>query len=303
MIVPGIRFVQGRNDYTDGDKRKYGICIHNTSNDASDEGEAAYAARRTDGVSSHFYGDDDSVTQSIDTDDKCGHVGSAIGNENSISCEFTGSNGKTRAWWLANVDWAEWGRVLAIVIRHHWPDGSFKVRRATVAEMKANPKVKAFYGHDDCRRAWGGTTHTDPGPNFPWDHLFSVVNAALGSTTTDGEDMFAKYGETNDRVKAMQRSIILAGGTIGMIDGKPDYDGNYGPNTANGLKAVLGYGDGKNYGPMEFADLAAKVARKQSAAVGVPGPAGPAGPQGPAGPAGPKGDAAVIASGSTLLVQ
>ncbi|SCL42191.1 hypothetical protein GA0074692_6702 [Micromonospora pallida] len=40
-------------------------------------------------------------------------------------------------------------------------------RRATVAEMKANPKVRAFYGHNDMRLAWGGTSHTDPVPTSP----------------------------------------------------------------------------------------------------------------------------------------
>jgi N-acetyl-anhydromuramyl-L-alanine amidase AmpD len=179
MRVSGITYVQGRNSYDDRDGKKYGIAIHNTSNDASDAGEASYAKRRPDGVSSHLYVDADSVTQSLDTSKRAGHAGSTIGNENAIAVEITGGNGKSREWWIKNVDWPELGAVLARVIRAHWPDGSFKVRRASVAEMKRNPKVKAFYGHDDMRRAWGGTTHTDPGPNFPWDHLFAAVNNAL----------------------------------------------------------------------------------------------------------------------------
>lgn len=216
MIVPGIRFVQGRNAYNDGDNRKYAICIHNTSNDASDEGEASYAARRTDGVSSHFYCDHDSVTQSIDTADKCGHVGSAIGNENSIAVEITGANAKSRAWWLSNVAWDDLGAVLAKVIRHHWPDGSFRVRRATVAEMKANPKVKAFYSHDDCRRAWGGTTHTDPGPNFPWDRLFSAVNAAL-----EGDDV--QLTDPINYVKGPEADYSRDSTTVGTMWGQTLY--------------------------------------------------------------------------------
>lgn len=185
MIVPGIRFVQGRNNYSDQDGRKYGICMHNTSNDASDEGETSYATWRPDGTSSHFYCDDDSVTQSLDTARKAGHAGSYEANEHAIAVEITGANGKTRDWWLANVAWDKLAAVLAVVIRHHWPDGSFQVRHARAPEMKANPKVKAFYGHNDCRLAWGGTTHTDPGPNFPWDKLFAAVNAALSAGDDD----------------------------------------------------------------------------------------------------------------------
>lgn len=179
MRVPGIPYVQGKNDYTDFDGRKYGIAIHNTSNDASDEGEAAYAKRRTDGVSSHFYVDDDSITQSIDTDDRVGHAGSKTGNDNAIAVEITGGNGKSRDWWLANVAWDKLGWTLAYIIKHDPDFQGFQVRRATVAEMKANPKVKAFYGHNDMRLAWGGTDHSDPGPNFPWDRLIQVVNKHL----------------------------------------------------------------------------------------------------------------------------
>jgi N-acetyl-anhydromuramyl-L-alanine amidase AmpD len=180
MRVPFIPYVQGKNAYNDGDDRKYGLAWHNTSNDASDTAEAAYATRRTDGVSSHFYVDKDSATQSVDTADKVGHAGSPQGNENAVCFELTGANGWSRAQWLANINWPLTGRVAAAVIRAHWPDGSFQNRRATVAEMKANPKIKAHYGHDDMRRAWGGTTHTDPGPNFPWDHLIAVIDTALG---------------------------------------------------------------------------------------------------------------------------
>jgi N-acetyl-anhydromuramyl-L-alanine amidase AmpD len=175
MIVPGIPFVQGLNNYKDGDGVKYGIAIHNTSNNASDTAELIYATRRLDGTSSHFYVDGDSIGQSLDTDRKAGHAGSANGNENAIAVEITGANGWTRQQWLANVAWDKLATVLRQVIAHHWPDGSFQVRRASVAEMRANPKVKAFYGHDDMRLAWGGTDHDDPGPNFPWDYLFSFV--------------------------------------------------------------------------------------------------------------------------------
>lgn len=184
MRVPGVPYVQGRNDYTDSDGKKYGIAIHNTSNDASDEGEASYATRRTDGISSHFYVDDDSVTQSIDTDDRVGHAGSKNGNENAIAFEITGGNGMSRSWWLANVAWDKMAQVIAYMLKRDPDLAGFQIRRASVAEMKANPKIKAFYGHDDMRQAWGGTTHTDPGPNFPWDKLISSVKAAMGG----GED-------------------------------------------------------------------------------------------------------------------
>ncbi|WP_416902768.1 N-acetylmuramoyl-L-alanine amidase [Micromonospora echinospora] len=181
MIVSGIRHVAGRNDYADRDGRKYAVAIHNTSNDATAEQEASYATRRTDGVSAHFYVDADSVIQSIDTKYRTGHAGSNEGNDNAVSVEITGTNGKSRQWWLDNVAWDRLAAVLAIVCKTY----DIEPRRASVAEMKRNPKVRAFYGHNDMRLAWGGTTHTDPGTNFPWDHLLAKVQRALAGEDDD----------------------------------------------------------------------------------------------------------------------
>lgn len=173
MKVSGIKYIQGRNAYSASPK--YGIAIHNTSNDAPASGEASYATKRPDGVSSHFYADNKEVIQSLDTVSRAGHAGSSTGNYNAVAVEITGVNAKSRQWWIDNVNWNELGRVLAEVCKFY----GISVRRASVAEMKANPKVKAFYSHNDMRLAWGGTTHTDPGDNFPWDVLFTAVNAAL----------------------------------------------------------------------------------------------------------------------------
>lgn len=175
MRVPGIPYVQGKNSYTDTDGKKYGIAIHNTSNDAPAANEASYATRREDGVSAHFYADDEEVIQSLDTNARAGHAGSSNGNQNAIAVEITGVNGWTRTQWLNNVNWNLLGQVLHVVCAEY----SIAARRATVQEMKDNPKVRAFYSHNDMRLAWGGTTHDDPGPNFPWDRLFQAVNAGM----------------------------------------------------------------------------------------------------------------------------
>lgn len=213
MRIPGITYHQGRNSYSDRDGVHYGLAIHNTSNTASDESEASYADHRTDGTSSHFYCDRDSVTQSLDTNAKAGHAGSSNGNENAIAFEITGTNDKSRDWWLSNVAWSQLGYVIAYLIQHDPDFAGFQVRRASVAEMKSNPKVKAFYSHNDMRLAWGGTTHDDPGPNFPWDRLFSAVNEALGGTppTAQGGDDDMAEKDVIDIVNLLTQGISTAG--------------------------------------------------------------------------------------------
>lgn len=290
MRVTFIPHIQGRNEYPDTDGTKYGIAIHNTSNNATDTQEANYAARRTDGVSSHFYVDKDSATQSIDTRYRCGHAGSKTGNENAVCIEITGANGWSRAQWLANVQWDLLGRVLASVIKSHWPDGSFKVRRASVAEMQSNPKVKAFYGHDDMRRAWGGTTHTDPGPNFPWDKLFAVVNAAMGQTTGGDADMgnYCAKGDKNDNVERLQLALnrLIAADGYGLQPLVVDSD--YGPATCTAVVTILkGGAAGTPYHPeldLRLDEkLAVLAAKRAGLGKGEKGDKGDDGIQGPPG--------------------
>lgn len=198
MRATGITYVQGRNSYSDADGTKFGIAIHNTSNTASAAAEASYATRRTDGVSAHFYVDGTAVIQSLDTLARAGHAGSSTGNQNAVAVEIRGVNGWSRQQWLEGVAWDLLGRTLAQVCRAY----GTQVRRASAAEMKANPRVRAFYSHDDMRQAWGGTDHTDPGGNFPWDRLFSAVNAALGGEEDDLKDDERKaLFEVRDRLR------------------------------------------------------------------------------------------------------
>lgn len=173
--MPGIPFIAGRNDYPDKDGKKYAIAIHNTSNNATARAEANYARTRSDGVSAHFYVDKTEIIQSIDTKYRTGHAGSTQGNENAISVEITGVNGWSRAQWLNGVSWAKLGNVLAVLCKTY----GIPLTRLSYQTMREHPTAKGFYSHDDMRRAWGGTTHNDPGPNFPWDTLLDSVARSL----------------------------------------------------------------------------------------------------------------------------
>lgn len=154
--------------------RKRYVAIHNTSNDATAQQEADYAKRRTDKISCHYYADPTEVIQSLDTALGANHAGSTEGNRYAIAWEVTGTNGKSRAWWLANLRWDLMAPVMAADCREY----GIEPRLLTVAEMRAGT-AKGFVTHDLMRLAWGGTTHTDPGPNFPMDHLLALVRAEL----------------------------------------------------------------------------------------------------------------------------
>lgn len=157
------------NRYGDNKTTKKWIVIHNTSNDAPAANEASYAKRRTDSVSSHYYVDDERIIQSLNTDYRAFHVGSSTGNSGGIAYEITGTNAKSRSWWMDNVRW----NLLAAQIRKDCAAHGITPRLLSIDEIKAGKT--GIMTHNQARLAWGGTDHTDPGPNFPMDHLLAQV--------------------------------------------------------------------------------------------------------------------------------
>jgi hypothetical protein len=57
------------------------------------------------------------------------------------------------------------------------------VRRLSHGEV-ADKTTQGFCGHIDVTRAFRKSTHTDPGPNFPWDTFIELVNAKVIAGTT-----------------------------------------------------------------------------------------------------------------------
>lgn len=154
---------------TSGASKRY-IAIHNTANDATPAGEASYAKRRTDSVSSHFYADPVTVIQSLDTKLDAWHAGSRKGNREAIAWELVGTNSWSEGYWRKVID--RIAPVVAEVCRVH----NIPVQWATASDSAG------FVTHDDMRRYWGGTTHTDPGPNFPRAYLIGAVKQYMGPT-------------------------------------------------------------------------------------------------------------------------
>lgn len=52
----------------------------------------------------------------------------------------------------------------------------------------------------DATRAWGGTSHTDPGPNFPHDVFCRIVQDILDGNTIQEDDMNADQSAKLDRI-------------------------------------------------------------------------------------------------------
>lgn len=61
------------------------------------------------------------------------------------------------------------------------------IRRPTIGELKAQGP-HGIYGHNDSRLAFGHTTHSDPGPDFPWADFIAAVSKYAGGTTPPRQD-------------------------------------------------------------------------------------------------------------------
>jgi hypothetical protein len=188
---PGLPFVQAKG-YASGrpDGPPLWIVVHDM--EASEysgraESTAVYFADPPDGrqVSSHYVVDNDSVIQCVDLDDVAWTVGNRPGNNRGINWELAGFARQTRAEWLDPFGVAMFARMAPIAAadmhRFNIPN-----RWCTIADLQA--RRPGLTTHNDLRIAFGVTTHTDPGPNFPRDYLQQVLAAALNPSEEDDMD-------------------------------------------------------------------------------------------------------------------
>lgn len=150
------------------------IVIHTTEGSAhagSAEDGAAYDARRTDGTSAHYYVDSDSLVQCVRTRD-IAHTAMQQGNKRGIHYELCGRAAWSADTWAGEYATAMLKRAARQAARDAW-EWSIPIRRVTIGQMRMDEK--GFCGHDDIRLAWGQTTHTDPGRNFPWKRFIGMV--------------------------------------------------------------------------------------------------------------------------------
>lgn len=175
---PDLPFVQARY-YTKGrgGRRVLWIVIHDMEAGESStraENTAEYFRTMPDGrtVSSHYTVDRDSVIQCVRLADTAYTVGNRPGNQQGINWELSGFARQTREDWLDEFGLAMF-RQMAPYVRADAERFGIPLRRCTLADLRAErPGVTS---HNDLGVVFGGTTHTDPGPNFPWDIFMNIM--------------------------------------------------------------------------------------------------------------------------------
>jgi hypothetical protein len=125
-----------------------------------------------EGIASHNCVDDNSVVQCVALRDTAHTTGDNPGNPRGINWELAGFARQTRAEWLDAFGLAMFAQ-MASIVRADAARFGIPLERRTIAELKAfKPGITS---HDDIGEAFGGTTHTDPGPAFPWDEFLEIM--------------------------------------------------------------------------------------------------------------------------------
>ena len=156
------------------------IVIHTTEGSAhnrSAEDGAAYDARREDGTSTHYFVDNDSVIQCVETRFRA-HTARSQGNRRGIQYELCTRARTSPAGWMNPYHQAMLRRAAKQAARDakRW---GIPVRKISAERVAAGER--GFCGHVDITRAFpaDGGTHTDPGINFPWAQFLALVKAEL----------------------------------------------------------------------------------------------------------------------------
>jgi N-acetyl-anhydromuramyl-L-alanine amidase AmpD len=216
---PDLRFMEPRawGRGRDGKAVRY-IVIHYTAGSersTSAEDGAAYDQRRTDGTSTHYFVDQDSIIQCVRTADRA-NAARHRGNRLGIQYELCGT-GQTRAQWLDAASLATL-RLAAHQVARDCRKYGIPVRRLTVAETRrawtefpAGPR--GIVGHVDCTRAYpeDGGDHTDPGADFPWDVFLGLVQDEMDGDDMTKEEMLAALSSADGQA-ALIKALNSEGG-------------------------------------------------------------------------------------------
>lgn len=155
------------------------VVIHATDNTASASAEANYARIRPDKTSAHFYADDSTVIQALDTS-RIAYGCLYHGNRISVQFELCGRSNQ--------ISDATMRRAAPIVARVCHEFG-VPIRTVNGAGVRAG--VMGICGHDAITAAFpeDGGDHTDPGSAFPWATFLSYMADPPPPSTTGDDDM------------------------------------------------------------------------------------------------------------------
>lgn len=135
-------------------------------------------------------------------------------NPHSIGIEICSEVTYTREQWLSPQVWPAVlraaQRTRELCQRHDIP-----LKKIGPADLLSG--ARGICGHVDVSQAWHQSTHTDPGPNFPWvEFIVAVINAASDPTSNNNKVEVMRYVNLDNQSNAkVDRSALLTIDPVG----------------------------------------------------------------------------------------
>lgn len=175
----------------------------------SAEGMARYFAVDHGAPSSaHYSVDSDSVVQSVRDHDVAYAAPGA--NHNGLHCEHAGRARQSRAEWLDRYGRKMLDRSARLAAEKAKRYG-LPLVRLSASDLVAGRR--GFTGHRDVTAAFHQSTHTDPGPAFPWDWYLARVRYHAGAVSVQDvqeahdQDPHGLTGSHPRQTRAVQRAL------------------------------------------------------------------------------------------------
>jgi hypothetical protein len=224
-------FLQARWYRKGGNLPVVRVVIHDEEHpfdDRSAEGVARMFSTSSRAASCHWCVDANSEVGCVHEEDVAYH---APPNAHSVGIERDGYATFTRDQWLSPYGRAAGLRqaqlAAEICVRH-----KIKPQRLTVAQLRQQGALleadkpvpydlTGICAHDDIRVAFGKTTHTDPGPGFPWDEFMAcVIDAHRRLTSSTVEEFMPKPVEYSLVRKQGEPAVFVSDG-VKLVKGVP----------------------------------------------------------------------------------
>lgn len=175
---------------------------------------ANYFARPTTQASSHLVVDNAATIRCVRDEDTAWAAPGA--NADGLQIEHAGYAGQSAAQWIDGYSIAELNVSAHAVAR--WCS-QFNIPAVHLTDAQLAAGAKGIVGHYQVSAVYAQSTHTDPGPNFPWARYIAQVRALLTGPTpnpppTPPQKRYAMlvYAEGDDQLSAQPflRSAVVS---------------------------------------------------------------------------------------------
>jgi N-acetyl-anhydromuramyl-L-alanine amidase AmpD len=238
-----MKFIEARN-YTRRRDSSIDLLIIHTM-EAPEKGETAeniaswFAGSTAPQASAHYCIDSNSVVQCVRDSDVAWHAPGA--NHDGIGFEHAGFAKSTGRDWSDDYSTS----MLALSARlaaEKCAEYQIPVVWLSSSDLRAGRR--GITSHNNVSKAFGGSTHWDPGTGFPVQGYLRQVRKILaeGGTTFDfphlkNDPPTLRRGDNGWRVKRLQRRLGHHGYDVGEVDG------DFGPNTERAVRDFQGAKD------------------------------------------------------------